>query len=52
MGEAKAGGDCSVVENEKKAKTLSETRAQERKEAKNPLSLATQDSAFSDNSAE
>ena len=37
---------------EKEAKTLSENRAQESKEGKNPLTFATQDSAFSDKSAE
>ncbi len=51
-GAAKAGDDFIVVDNEKEAKTLSENRAQESKEAKNPLTFATQDSAFSDNSAE
>ncbi len=51
-GAAKSGDDFLVVDNEKEAKTLSENRAQESKEAKNPLTFATQDSAFSDNSAE
>ncbi|MDC1126853.1 translation initiation factor IF-2 [Candidatus Pelagibacter sp.] len=51
-GAAKSGDDFIVVNNEKEAKTLSENRAQESKEAKNPLTFATQDSAFSDNSAE
>jgi len=51
-GAAKAGDDFIVVDNEKEAKTLSENRAEETKEAKNPLTFATQDSAFSDNSAE
>src|SRR6056300_405040 len=51
-GAAKSGDDFIVVDNEKEAKTLSENRAQESKEAKNPLTFATQDSAFSDNSAE
>jgi translation initiation factor IF-2 len=51
-GAAKAGDDFIVVDNEKEAKTLSENRAQESKDAKNPLTFATQDSAFSDNSAE
>ena len=51
-GAAKAGDDFIVVDNEKEAKTLSENRAQESKEIKNPLTFATQDSAFSDNSAE
>ncbi|MDC0921544.1 translation initiation factor IF-2 [Candidatus Pelagibacter sp.] len=51
-GAAKSGDDFIVVDNEKEAKTLSENRAQESKDAKNPLTFATQDSAFSDNSAE
>jgi translation initiation factor IF-2 len=51
-GAAKSGDDFIVVDNEKEAKILSENRAQETKEAKNPLTFATQDSAFSDNSAE
>ena len=51
-GAAKSGDDFIVVDNEKEAKTLSENRAQESKEAKNPLTFATQDSAFSDNSTE
>jgi translation initiation factor IF-2 len=51
-GAAKSGDDFIVVDNEKEAKTLSENRAQESKDAKNPLKFATQDSAFSDNSAE
>jgi len=51
-GAAKAGDDFIVVDNEKEAKTLSENRAHESKDAKNPLTFATQDSAFSDNSEE
>ena len=51
-GAAKAGDDFIVVDNEKEAKTLSENRAEETKESKNPLSFATQDSAFSDKSSE
>ncbi|WP_435114072.1 translation initiation factor IF-2 [Candidatus Pelagibacter bacterium nBUS_36] len=50
-GAAKSGDDFIVVDNEKEAKTLSENRAQESKDTKNPLSFATQDSAFSDQSA-
>ena len=38
------------TENEKEAKTLSENRAQESKDGKNPLTFATQESAFSDKS--
>ena len=51
-GAAKAGDDFIVLDNEKEAKTLSENRAQETKEGKNPLSFATQESAFSDKSSE
>ena len=50
-GAAKAGDDFIVLESEKEAKTLSENRAQEKKEGKNPLSFATQESAFSNNSS-
>ena len=51
-GAAKAGDDFIVVDSEKEAKTLSENRAQESKEGKNPITFATQDSAFSDKSTE
>ncbi len=51
-GAAKAGDDFIVLDNEKEAKTLSENRGQENKDGKNPLTFATQDSAFSDKSAE
>ena len=51
-GAAKAGDDFIVLDNEKAAKTLSESRAEEAKEGKNPLSFATQESAFSDKSSE
>ena len=51
-GAAKSGDDFIVLDNEKEAKTLSENRAQENKEMKNPLTLATQESAFSNNSSE
>ena len=51
-GAAKAGDDFIVLETEKEAKTLSENRAQESKDGKNPLTFATQDSAFSDKSSE
>ncbi len=51
-GAAKAGDDFIVLESEKEAKTLSENRAQENKEGKNPLTLATQESAFSDKATE
>ena len=51
-GAAKAGDDFIVLDNEKEAKTLSENRAQESKDGKNPLTFVTQDSAFSDKSVE
>ena len=51
-GAAKAGDDFIVLDNEKEAKTLSENRAEEAKEGKNPLSFATQESAFSNKSTE
>ncbi len=51
-GAAKSGDDFIVLETEKEAKTLSENRAQEGKELKNPLTFATQESAFLDKSAE
>ena len=51
-GAAKSGDDFIVLDTEKEAKVLSENRAQESKESKNPLSFATQESAFSDKSSE
>ena len=51
-GAARAGDDFIVFDNEKEVKTLSENRAEENKEGKNPLTFATQDSAFSDKSTE
>ncbi len=51
-GAAKSGDDFIVLDNEKEAKTLSENRVEEAKEGKNPLSFATQESAFSDKSSE
>jgi translation initiation factor IF-2 len=51
-GAAKSGDDFIVLDNEKEAKTLSENRAQESREGKNPLTFVTQDSAFSDKSTE
>ncbi len=51
-GAAKAGDDFIVLDSEKEAKTLSENRAQESKEGKNPLTFATQESAFSNKSTE
>jgi translation initiation factor IF-2 len=51
-GAAKAGDDFIVVESEKEAKTLSENRAEESKDGQNPLTFATQESAFLDKSAD
>ncbi len=51
-GAAKSGDDFIVLDSEKEAKTLSESRAQEKKEGKNPLTFATQESAFTDKSSE
>ena len=51
-GAAKAGDDFIVLDNEKEAKTLSENRAQESIVSKNPLAFVTQESAFSNKSAE
>ncbi len=51
-GAAKAGDDFIVLDSEKEAKSLSETRAEESKGGKNPLSFATQESAFKDKSSE
>ena len=48
-GASKAGDDFIVFESEKEVKTLSESRAQEKKENNNPLTFATQESAFSNN---
>ena len=50
-GAAKSGDDFIVLDSEKEAKTLGESRAQEKKESKNPLSFATQESAFNDKSS-
>ena len=49
-GASKAGDDFIVLETEKEAKMLSENRTDEKKVGKNPLSFATQESAFSNNS--
>jgi translation initiation factor IF-2 len=51
-GAAKAGDDLIVLDNEKEAKSLSINRAEEAKAGTTPLSFATQESAFSDKSAE
>jgi len=47
-GAAKAGDDFVVLENEKEAKSLCEARIHENLDEKNPLTFATQDSAFKD----
>ena len=51
-GAAKSGDDFIVLDSEKEAKSLSENRAEETKEGRNPLTFATQESAFADKSAE
>ncbi len=51
-GAAKAGDDFIVLDSEKEAKTLSENRAQQSRDGKNPLTFATQESAFSNKSSE
>ncbi len=51
-GAAKSGDDFLVLNNEKEAKTLWETRIDESKEGKNPLNFATQESAFKDKVSE
>jgi translation initiation factor IF-2 len=51
-GAAKAGDDFLVLSSEKEAKTLCEARMQESKEEKNPLTFATQESAFKDKVSE
>ncbi len=51
-GAARSGDDFIVLESEKEAKTLSQTRAQESKDGKSPLSFNTQESAFSDKSTQ
>ncbi len=51
-GAAKSGDDFIVLNNEKEAKTLWETRIDESKATKNPLTFATQDSAFKDKTSE
>jgi len=50
-GAAKSGDDFIVLDSEKEAKTLSESRTEENKDSKNPLSFATQESAFSNKSS-
>ena len=51
-GAAKAGDDFLVLNSEKEAKSLAEVRVQETKEGKNPVTFATQESAFKDKISE
>ena len=51
-GAAKAGDDFLVLDNEKEAKALCDARMQETKDEKNPLTFATQESAFKDKVSE
>ena len=51
-GAAKSGDDFLVLDSEKEAKTLSENRIQEYNVGKNPLTFATQESAFSNKLSE
>ena len=51
-GAAKAGDDFLVLDNEKEAKALCDARIQETKDEKNPLTFATQESAFKDKVSE
>jgi len=51
-GAAKAGDDFLVLGSEKEAKSLAEARVQESKDGKNPLTFATQESAFKDKVSE
>ena len=51
-GASKSGDDFIVLENEKEAKSLSDARIQESKIGKNPITFATQESAFKDKKAE
>ena len=51
-GASKSGDDFIVLENEKEAKSLCDARIQESKIGKNPITFATQESAFKDKKAE
>ncbi len=51
-GASKSGDDFVVLENEKEAKSLCDARIQEAKIGKNPITFATQESAFKDKKAE
>ena len=51
-GASKSGDDFVVLENEKEAKSLCDARIEESKIGKNPITFATQESAFKDEKAE
>ncbi len=51
-GASKSGDDFVVLENEKEAKSLCDARIQESKIGKNPITFATQESAFKDKKTE
>ena len=51
-GAAKSGDDFLALNNEKEAKKIWETRVDESKQGKNPLTFATQESAFKDKISE
>ena len=51
-GAAKSGDDFLVLDSEKEAKSLAEARVQETQDGKNPLTFATQESAFKDKVSE
>ena len=51
-GAAKAGDDFLVLDSEKEAKSLAVARVQETERGKNPLTFATQESAFKDKVSE
>jgi translation initiation factor IF-2 len=51
-GASKSGDDFVVLENEKEAKSLCDARIQESKIGKNPITFATQESAFTDKKTE
>ena len=50
-GASKSGDDFVVLENEKEAKSLCDARIEESKIGKNPITFATQESAFKDKKA-
>ncbi len=51
-GASKSGDDFIVLENEKEAKALCDARVEETKNSKNPITFATQESAFKDKISE